>query len=285
MEKQLNNRREKGNSLIRYIQSTGDADLRIVKAQNVEHNFPCHIHRSYTLGVVTCGVRVFHISGKEITISSPDGFIINPYQPHSCCQQNDAGHDYRVVSINQSLMRDIYLSVTGKTGLPYFQKVRISGQRANALLDLIPDSGKSENISDGEEFHRLLEIIIKEYASKEPVEESSHLSIPFVKQVSKYIEQNAGKQIDLLQLSQMVHVSPFHLNRIFREQIGLPPKAYLLQVRIKQSVRLLLETRSISRVACDMGFTDQSHFSRFFKKNVGMSPGRFLDINGSDSQS
>lgn len=284
MAKQWDNRREKGNPVIRYIHSTGDADLQLVQAQNVEHNFPCHIHRSYTLGVVTSGVRVFHINGKEITITAPDGFIINPYQPHSCCQQNGAGHDYRVVSMNWSLMREIYLGVTGKNGLPYFPKVKISGQRVNALLELIPDSSKSESISDGEGFHRLLESIIKEYASKEPVEESFHLNIPFVKQVSKYIEQNAGKQIGLFQLSQMVHVSPFHLNRIFREQIGLPPKAYLLQVRIKQSVRLLLETRSISRVAYDMGFTDQSHFSRFFKKNVGVSPGRFLDINGSDKQ-
>lgn len=272
-------RHKKRGTEIQFINPGGGNELRLVRASNVDHVFPCHIHRSYTLGVVTSGTRIFQIDGKDQVITAPDGFVINPYQPHACRQQGVDGHDYRVVSISQELMRRVFLRFTGKSGLPYFPCVRIPADDAHALLQRIINPGLPESEPGDENLVNLLATIMGKYAARQPVDESGRLKDSFVKQASTFIDENAGRQVDLNQLSEMVHVSPFHLNRIFRERIGLPPKAYLLQVRIKQSIRLLLDTRSIAQVAIEMGFSDQSHFTRFFKKNVGVSPGRFLDLN------
>lgn len=278
------NRHKKRGAVIQFI-APGDGDnLRLVRAFNVDHEFPCHVHRSYTLGVVTSGARIFHINGKDMVITAPDGFVINPYQPHTCRQQGIDGHDYRVVSISQKLMRRIFLRVTGKSGSPFFPCVKIPAEDAGALLQCILHPGSAESDPGDENLESLLALIIKKYAARQPVDESGKSKNSIVKQASTFIDENAGRKIDLKQLSEMVHVSPFHLNRIFRERIGLPPKAYLLQMRIKQSMRLLLETRSIAQVAIEMGFSDQSHFTRFFKKNVGLSPGRFLDLNTSGTR-
>ncbi len=181
-------------------------------------------------------------------------------------------------------MRKAYQYVFGQGGLPNFPSIRISDPFITDLLRELLDRVEPGVLPDEEALFNFLVILIRKFSGKKPADELFLEKTPYVNQVSKYIEKNAGQQIELDLLSRMVHISPFHLNRIFREKIGIPPKAYLLQVRIKKSVNLLLETRSISRVALEMGFADQSHFSRFFKRNVGVSPGRFLEMNGTGTR-
>lgn len=285
MRQKADNRPSSSGAVIQFFNPAGDdANLRMVRGQNVDHVFPCHIHRSYILGTVTSGKRIFLVEGKETGISAPDCFIINPFQAHSCRWQGKAGHDYRVISVNRNVMRKAYQYVFGQGGLPNFPSIRISDPFITDLLRELLDRVEPGVLPDEEALFNFLVILIRKFSGKKPADELFLEKTPYVNQVSKYIEKNAGQQIELDLLSRMVHISPFHLNRIFREKIGIPPKAYLLQVRIKKSVNLLLETRSISRVALEMGFADQSHFSRFFKRNVGVSPGRFLEMNGTGTR-
>ena len=71
-------------------------------------------------------------------------------------------------------------------------------------------------------------------------------------------------------------ISPYHLARLFNSQMGIPPHAYLDSVRIRQARRLLTLGRPILEVALATGFADQSHFTRRFKRTVGVPPGDFV---------
>ncbi len=264
---------------IKFDQPAGMTDIRFVRGMNIRHTFPCHIHHSFILGVITKGERVIHVDGQDVLLSTNDCFIINPHQPHSCQMPGETNHDYWIVSINSKMMQAANRQKTGRNEVPHFSSIRIPDlELARELSCLSKRQSKGELITNTELFGLLDRFILRhadDQGTGQPVRDPSAI----IRQVCTYIDDNAGQIIRLNELARMVHVSPFYLNRIFRETIGIPPYTYLLQTRIKQSMALLLQVESISEVSYQMGFSDQSHFSRFFKKNVGLTPRQFLAIN------
>jgi AraC-like DNA-binding protein len=96
-----------------------------------------------------------------------------------------------------------------------------------------------------------------------------------VRLVREYLTENYSRKIDLAQLTVLTGLSPFHLTRVFSRETGLPPHAFLSQVRISRAQELLRRRAPISRVAAETGFADQSHLTRTFKTIVGVSPGAY----------
>ena len=90
-----------------------------------------------------------------------------------------------------------------------------------------------------------------------------------------YLEDNYAANISLDTLARLVGLSPFHLARLFEHEVGMPPHAYQIQARIAHAKPLLLQGLPVSRVAGDTGFFDASHFTRHFKRHVGVAPGAY----------
>jgi len=67
--------------------------------------------------------------------------------------------------------------------------------------------------------------------------------------------------------------------RSFRKATGLPPHAYLRQLRVERARELLFRRMPLAEVALAAGFADQAHFTRTFKQITGTTPGRYrLDM-------
>lgn len=83
-------------------------------------------------------------------------------------------------------------------------------------------------------------------------------------------------------LARAVGCSPFHLTRMFRQNVGVPLHRYQLQTRLAISLDLLLDTdRDLTTIALDLGFSSHSHFTASFRQAVGMSPSRLRDAASS----
>lgn len=67
-----------------------------------------------------------------------------------------------------------------------------------------------------------------------------------------------------------------YLNRKFKSEVGITPHQYLLQQRIKRASKLLSQTDiDIATIAIETGFSDQSHLTKYFSKEVGLSPSKY----------
>jgi AraC-like DNA-binding protein len=84
-----------------------------------------------------------------------------------------------------------------------------------------------------------------------------------------------GENMTLKSLAGLVNLSPFYLTRLFRADIGISPHKYLNQLRINKARSMLQEGHSLVDVAYSTGFSDQSHFTRHFKRIVGVTPGHY----------
>jgi AraC-like DNA-binding protein len=79
-------------------------------------------------------------------------------------------------------------------------------------------------------------------------------------------------------LSDWVYIFIAILLRVFREYIGVPPHIYLKQVRNERAKALYAKGFSIALIAHEIGFTDQSDFSKHFKQITGITPNKYSNI-------
>jgi AraC-like DNA-binding protein len=77
------------------------------------------------------------------------------------------------------------------------------------------------------------------------------------------------------EIGRAVGVNKFLLLRYFRRQLGTTPHAYLIQVRLEQARSFLSRGLSPADVAAVVGFADQSHLTRLFKRAIGLTPGQY----------
>jgi AraC family transcriptional regulator len=96
-------------------------------------------------------------------------------------------------------------------------------------------------------------------------------------QAIQRLHDELDKRIPLAALAAESGLSPFHFARLFKQATGLPPHEYQLQLRIQRARELLQREsdRTLAEIACELGFADESHFRRHFKRIVGTTPGRF----------
>lgn len=120
--------------------------------------------------------------------------------------------------------------------------------------------------------------VIRRYAVFPPrtVEYNGGLSRYRLRRIVDYIKSNLAEGSGLQELAELAGVSPFHFCRSFKQSTGLSPHQYTLQLRIKEAQRLLRTTElSIAEVAYRVGFSDQSHFTKIFRRFVGTTPLRW----------
>ena len=116
---------------------------------------------------------------------------------------------------------------------------------------------------------------VQRHADNRPVERSLGNEKAVVKLVREYLEHHFAENVGLDEITAVSGLSSYHLIRVFRSEIGLPPHAYLEQVRINRARLLLRMGKSIAEVAFQTGFSDQSHLTRHFKKMTGVTPGQY----------
>jgi AraC-like DNA-binding protein len=89
------------------------------------------------------------------------------------------------------------------------------------------------------------------------------------------LEARLSVGITLAEAGRILQVSPAHLVRSFTYRFGISPHRYLVGRRIEAARRQLLDGLPVARVAADVGFHDQAHLTRHFKRHVGTTPGSY----------
>lgn len=96
--------------------------------------------------------------------------------------------------------------------------------------------------------------------------------------IKEKILGNPEFEFDVNSMAKEVYISPYHMIRKFKEENGLTPHKFQVQCRIRKAQKLLEEGQTAANVAQMVGFFDQSHLDRVFRKQVGMSPTEYRKL-------
>jgi AraC family transcriptional regulator len=121
--------------------------------------------------------------------------------------------------------------------------------------------------------------LLRTYVQHSPIAHTHYgkLNARRLKRAVDYIHAHLAEALSVRDIAASVHLSAFHFTRMFRESMGLAPHQYVLNVRVETAKRLLSEGSpdTVAQIGLRVGFADQSHFSRAFKRATGVSPALF----------
>lgn len=119
--------------------------------------------------------------------------------------------------------------------------------------------------------------LLAAYGPSGPAEPRGALSGRQLGRVLAYLHANLSEDVSLAALAAEAAVSPFHFVRLFRAATGLPPHRFVMELRVAHAKRLLRAGggMNLTEIGAAAGFFDQAHFTRTFKRFVGVAPTRF----------
>ncbi|MEN0060905.1 MAG: AraC family transcriptional regulator [Myxococcota bacterium] len=124
----------------------------------------------------------------------------------------------------------------------------------------------------------VLSTIVADLLKAREADEMAHrrraLSGPVRRRVVAHIEENLQSSLKLAELAEVAKLSPFHFARAFRHDLGLPPRAYVLERRLARAREAIETTQDrLDSISYRVGFSSQQHMTATFRQRHGITPG------------
>jgi AraC-like DNA-binding protein/mannose-6-phosphate isomerase-like protein (cupin superfamily) len=264
---------------IRTVKYDTDLHVEAYNFQGIMQKFPNHFHEYYVIGFIENGKRHLICNNEEFNIERGDLLLFNPHDNHTCEQMDGKTLDYRCINVQPDIMRKAVFEITGKNDLPYFTpQVIFHSDLVPLLRELhLIVMQEEKDFRKEEIFFFFLEQLIREY-TEQGIPPASVQQSTEIKSICDFLEENYMKNITLNDLSNLTGLSKYYLLRSFTKQKGISPYSYLETIRIDKAKNLLKQGALPIDVALQTGFTDQSHFSHFFKRFIGLTPKQYMNI-------
>lgn len=228
--------------------------IEFVVSENIDKHFDFHNHVGhYVISVVMQGTVTVCLENGEVACRRGDVFIIPPYAIHSVCQ----GRDARLLSM---CVGTAFIEETDR-------------ETAETIAqDLLRDV-TTQGIFGWEQREKLLASVRMVYRLRDNGRKEMDAGI---KILADKIISHPEQELPIETLAADIFVSKYYLIRKFKSSIGMTPHQFCIQNRIRKSQGILDEDKTISRIAAEMGFYDQSHFDKAFQRIVGISPSEYV---------
>ena len=263
----------------RHLYYDRDLDIEAYNLSGIVQKFPNHFHEYYVIGFIEGGKRHLWCKGKEYDTSAGDLILFNPRDNHYCAPVNGELLDYRAVNIKPEVMSRAVKEITGEAYMPYFtENVVYKSDIAQSVQDLYRAVLNDAPLLEKEEnLFFLLDQILREYASDF---ESADVLRPNrqIQSLCQYMEEHFAENVTLDELLSMTDFGKSYLLRSFTRQTGVSPYRYLQTIRLDKAKRFLEEGIAPIDAAGMAGFSDQSHFTHFFKEFIGLTPKQYQRI-------
>lgn len=246
--------------------------------------YDAHSHDEFSFGLILDGQAIYQNKQTTHYISTGDIVTINPVDVHSC-NPISATWSYNMLFVEPinlgRIQHDIW-GIAPKQYEPFLRDVERKDSLKQTFIELYSSLHHSTSALHTETcLYQFIEDCFekpegfenlggfKKSASKvtKDLKHSPNISL-----VRDKLFDELEKPHQLEDLSSEVGLTRFQLLKAFKNQYGMPPYAYLMDEKIKRSKTMLKSGHALSDVALALGFSDQAHFQRQFKKKLAVTP-------------
>lgn len=198
---------------------------------------------------------------------TPDGYIVN------------FSEQYLQALVANTRYLDQFVFFSGIAAEQVIQIPAAHRQQVEQVLETIVTEGNSTK-EGKDDFARAalvqLLILVNRHAGKEPETQQANYNLLTLRNFQKLVEQHYKEKKLTRDYAAMLFVTPNHLNALSKHMTGRSAGELIRDRVLLEAKRLLVNAKmSVAEIAGELAFTDNSYFSKFFKKYTGVTPETF----------
>lgn len=223
--------------------------------------FAEHTHSHYVFGIVREGERTLTLGGELLPIKKGSLIVFNPGDAHGCAQASPAPFSYDSITVAaQVLEGERFCRPNEGDALP-----RKLLEKVFLLLD-----GRCENEASGA-LIAFTQALAR--ADGPHLNETEHERAAM--RLYAHILGHLAERVCIGAFAESEGISPYALIRSYRRVFSLTPVQHQLALRVDAACGLLAKDTNVADAAAELGFSDQPHLTREFKKRIGCTPGAY----------
>jgi AraC-like DNA-binding protein len=236
-------------------------------------SFPRHAHDQFGIGVLHAGGHRSWSGVGPVEATAGDVITVNPGEIHDGDPVQGRVRSWRMLYLDPGLVaRELREDLRGNAEIarPVLCDPVLAHRFARLFVSLTTSTPDALEVEEG--VVRVLARLLARHGSR-PLA-PSNFPAP-VTRALQLLNEAPEHPITLAELAALSGVSRFQLLRGFARAVGTTPHAYLLQQRVRLARRLLAAGRRPAEAAAEAGFADQSHLTRAFRRQFGITPARY----------
>lgn len=247
-------------------------NLEYISIENQTTSFPKHFHETFCISLIHKGVEQIDFENQSLFSEAGTISITNPFEVHSNPLINSSSYlKFDTIYIPNEIMQFV---LNGKT-IKFINR-KIENKKANRLFIKLKNAIDSKIVERIET--TLLQFVncLKDY-SQENEHDFYELNLDDFKPINSYIENHICEKFNLDELSQLANINKFGFTKKFKFAAGMTPMNYILMKKVFSSKSLITSDAQLTEIAYQYNFTDMAHYSKTFKRFIGISPKKYQD--------
>lgn len=241
----------------------------VFHARFVDHVYPPHTHDTWTVFIVDEGAIAYDLETTHRGAAGTRVTILPPHVVHDGRAASVAGFRKRVLYVGTDVLDERMIGRAVDD--PDIEDPALV-RRIHALHGALQDPHET---FAAESMLAVVSSRLMEHLGERTETNLGRSDDGIACDLRDLLDEHRFEPLTLREAGRILHVSPAHLVRCFSQRFGIAPHRYLLARRIDAARGRLLAGEPVAQVATSVGFHDQAHLTRHFKRHVGTTPGRF----------
>lgn len=252
-----------------------------------DHGEEKHDHDYCSVVLVKEGEGVY-LAGRTIFTYCQDSLFIIPPSVLHMSNQTSPGFRRYILRFPSSLLSA--LGTESTNFFPYFDNarhLRLDGEQSARVREMLRLAAKDRlpgrfgaDVTCHIAFVQLLLLLCGYINAARPCETPSAAAENKISPILQYIQAHIAEPFSLNDMATGLFMSKYHLCRLFKRHTGFTLGDYVLRSRLHRARKLLHGGCSVQRAAEESGFGNYAHFIRAFRRQEGISPGRYARQQG-----
>ncbi|MFM0265197.1 AraC family transcriptional regulator [Paraburkholderia sediminicola] len=257
----------------------------LASARYGEHKFDRHLHDELVIVMTQSGAGQCHTRTGSDVAGPGSVLVFGPGEYHSGEVWEGREWNYRAIYLDMEGLGALgaVFSPDSRPDKPLlippglYQDAHLAGLlvKAHASLD---QHGSVPLMERQANWWAAMGMLVGRYGQSRHELGEARREAHKMAQAREYVAANYARDIPVDELAELVGLSRYYLTRAFCKEFGLPPHAYATQVRLLAAKRMLAAGHSAATAAAAVGFYDQSHLNRLFKRAYGITPGTYAAL-------
>ncbi|HUQ83561.1 MAG TPA: AraC family transcriptional regulator [Gemmatimonadaceae bacterium] len=244
-----------------------------IRATYTRHSFPPHFHSTFAIGVMTRGACALECRGGTYLLRAGHVVLIAPGEAHTGEQVGDEGWSSRVLYPSPAVVAAAR-NLETPASHPLRFRVPIVDDAVLARRIVSVHDALTAAQTPLEQETLTVDLVASVFGMHgEPRRERLLRHGPSMAAARDYLHEHSADGVTLTRLAGIAGLSCFYFLRLFRIAFGVTRHVYLALLRLERARAMLRTDAPLAQIAVACGFSDQSHFTRFFKRVYGITPG------------